>query len=287
MPTKPLTIRSQNGRRAAGRNASLTALRRAPMKRARAPSLAGRSASICSRSHRASTGARPDELTAITIGERSMSAGKMKVDSSGSSTTLTAIRRARAACDTAALISRELVAATTNSAVSRCEGSKLVLRCATEPSSTRLRSSSQSSGAMSETRAPLRISSSTLRAATCPPPMTTATRPCICRNIGKWSIDGESIRPQAWTAAAAWRTLGCRPHSRDSGCSHHQRPARRFSPGWIARVQGEQPMLGNCLSCRELYGSLRARMYCHTCSSVQSSRGLTLCRRFSTSHSMG
>ncbi len=36
----------------------------------------------------------------------------------------------------------------------------------------------------------------------------------------------------------------CRPHSRCSGCSHHQRPARGSSPGSTARVQGAQPMDG-------------------------------------------
>ena len=36
----------------------------------------------------------------------------------------------------------------------------------------------------------------------------------------------------------------CRPHSLDSGFSHHQRPARTSSPTEIARVQGAQPMEG-------------------------------------------
>lgn len=41
----------------------------------------------------------------------------------------------------------------------------------------------------------------------------------------------------------------CRPHSLASGSSsHHQRPARRSSPGSTARVQGRQPMLGYPLS---------------------------------------
>ena len=35
----------------------------------------------------------------------------------------------------------------------------------------------------------------------------------------------------AQAGMAAGDTLGCSPHSRDSGCSHHQRPARRLSPG--------------------------------------------------------
>ena len=45
-------------------------------------------------------------------------------------------------------------------------------------------------------------------------------------------------------ATAASRVRGCSPHSRDTDSSHHQRPARCGSPGWIARVQGAQPMLG-------------------------------------------
>ena len=39
-------------------------------------------------------------------------------------------------------------------------------------------------------------------------------------------------------------TRGCRPHSRESGFSHHQRPERGSAPGSIARVHGAQPMLG-------------------------------------------
>ena len=71
--------------------------RRSPMKRASAPSRAGSSASSCSRTRRASTGAAPAELTATMSGERSTMAGKMKVESSASSTTLTGMPRTRAA----------------------------------------------------------------------------------------------------------------------------------------------------------------------------------------------
>ena len=76
------------------------------MKLASAPSRAGSSASICARTRRASTGAAPEELTATRIGERSMMAGKMKLDSAASSTTLTGTPRARAACDTALFTAR-------------------------------------------------------------------------------------------------------------------------------------------------------------------------------------
>ena len=65
------------------RQRPLHRLRCRPMKRARAPRRAGSRASICSRTPRASTGAAPAELTATMSGERSMIAGKMKVESSG------------------------------------------------------------------------------------------------------------------------------------------------------------------------------------------------------------
>ncbi len=55
--------------------------------------LPGSKASICCLTRRASTGELPLEPTATTTGERSMIAGKMKVDSSGSSTTLIGSRR--------------------------------------------------------------------------------------------------------------------------------------------------------------------------------------------------
>ena len=35
---------------------------------------------------------------------------------------------------------------------------------------------------------------------------------------------------------------GCRRHSLCVSLSHHQRPARSCSPGWVARVQGAQPI---------------------------------------------
>ncbi len=65
------------------------------MKRASAPSRAGSRASIDSRTCRASTGAAPAELTATMSGERSTMAGKMKLESSAWSTTLTGMARAR------------------------------------------------------------------------------------------------------------------------------------------------------------------------------------------------
>ncbi len=48
-------------------------------------------------------------------------------------------------------------------------------------------------------------------------------------------------------AARSWS-----PHSRCSGSSHHQRPARQSSPSATARVHGAQPMLGKPWSCSGL-----------------------------------
>ncbi len=94
-PTMPPIIRSQKRPTLLpGASARFTSLRRSPTKRARAPSRAGSNASICCRTRRASTGELPPEPTATTTGERSIIAGKMNVDSSGSSTTLISSRRA-------------------------------------------------------------------------------------------------------------------------------------------------------------------------------------------------
>ena len=43
-----------------------------------------------------------------------------------------------------------------------------------------------------------------------------------------------------------------KPHSFLLLLSHHQRPALKSSPSFIARVQGAQPMLTNPLSCSTL-----------------------------------
>ena len=48
------------------------------------------------------------------------------------------------------------------------------------------------------------------------------------------------------TGARVSRPSGptCRPHSFDSGVSHHQRPARTSSPATTGRLHGAQPMDG-------------------------------------------
>ena len=42
---------------------------------------------------------------------------------------------------------------------------------------------------------------------------------------------GSAAAEAAATGTGAEGNIGCRPHSRDSARSHHQRPARRLSPG--------------------------------------------------------
>ena len=47
----------------------------------------------------------------------------------------------------------------------------------------------------------------------------------------------------------------CIPHSFGAFFSHHQRPARRSSPGFVTLVQGRQPMLVNPLSYKGCLGT--------------------------------
>eukprot|EP01022_Parablepharisma_sp_SALTPOND_P026560 TRINITY_DN643_c0_g3_i1.p1 TRINITY_DN643_c0_g3~~TRINITY_DN643_c0_g3_i1.p1 ORF type:complete len:1321 (+),score=447.37 TRINITY_DN643_c0_g3_i1:3726-7688(+) len=77
----------------------------------------------------------------------------------------------------------------------------------------------------------------------------------------------------------------CRPHSLESGFSHHQRPARTSSPGWMARVQGSQPIEGQPWSCSGLQGTSLARMQSHTSCSDQSARGLNFSMPWASSRS--
>jgi len=65
--------------------------------------------------------------------------------------------------------------------------------------------------------------------------------------IGRSPLRGRmtsGLRPGRSTYLNLSGVAGCRPHSRFSGFSHHQRPERTSSPTEIARVQGAQPMLG-------------------------------------------
>jgi len=68
-------------------------------------------------------GATPPLEIAITSGERSTSAGTMKLDSSALSTTLTRTCRSRAVAATRALTAGSLVAATTSVVPASCAGS--------------------------------------------------------------------------------------------------------------------------------------------------------------------
>ena len=185
LATGPATSRSQKARRASAPSVRAMAARRAPRKRASAPRRAGSSASICARMRRASTGALPAELTATRIGERSMMAGKMKLESAASSTTFTGRLRSRAASETALLMARSAVAATTATASARCDAANGAARCVSSPRAARCTSCGCSSGATTLTCAPALRSQFTLRSATAPPPTTTTGRECRRRNTGR------------------------------------------------------------------------------------------------------
>ena len=89
-PIGPSITRSQKRRRSANSPMrALIDLRKPLMKVARSPMRAGRIASILSRTRRATTGEAPPVPTATTTSPRSTIAGKMKVECSRSSITLT------------------------------------------------------------------------------------------------------------------------------------------------------------------------------------------------------
>ena len=92
-------------------------------------------------------------------------------------------------------------------------------------------------------------------------------------------------RPRRRRSRGSCAARSCSPHSRCSGSSHHQRPARQSSPSATARVHGAQPMLGKPWSWSGLYGTSWARMNSHTRASSQAASGLILTMSASWSHS--
>ena len=61
--------------------------------------------------------------------------------------------------------------------------------------------------------------------------------------------------------------------------SHHQRPARGFSPGLVTRVHGRQPMLEKPFQYSPCRGTLCARTQSSSCSQVQSAAAFQLMRQ--------
>jgi len=54
--------------------------------------------------------------------------------------------------------------------------------------------------------------------------------------------DGAHVYASVFSRTSRPSGERCRPHSRASGCSHHQRPARTSSLVTVGRVQGAQPI---------------------------------------------
>src|SRR5690606_15220438 len=77
----------------------------------------------------------------------------------------------------------------------------------------------------------------------------------------------------------------CKPHSFLLLSSHHQRPALKSSPGWMARVHAWQPLLGKPLSCNGFYGTPRLVRKASTSANVQWYRGCTSVLPLASSHS--
>ncbi len=98
----PSSTRSQKRtRRCSSGNAPRTRSRRRPANRASSPSRSGSKASSWPRRRRARVGEWPPVLTAMITGERSTIAGRMALEISASSTTLTNSARSPAAMATA------------------------------------------------------------------------------------------------------------------------------------------------------------------------------------------
>ena len=170
----PSKKRSQKRRRSSGfTTRAFTAERNSPDNLASLPRPAGSNASNFSRKRRVSTGASPLLPMATITGERSTMAGMIKRDFSRSSTTFTQILRASALRATQALTDSISVAAITSRAPSRCSGRNSSAICRTSPRASRSCKDGHKCGETKVIAAPALESSTVLRAATSPPPMTT------------------------------------------------------------------------------------------------------------------
>jgi hypothetical protein len=123
--------------------------------------------------------------TAIWMGERSITAGTMKLHNSCLSTTLTNLLPRSAASATCRFNSSLSVAAMTSTACLMRPSEKLSAMRQILPSSAHVCRFSVSSCAASKTVAPASSSDWILRSATVPPPTTKTGRPRRSANMGK------------------------------------------------------------------------------------------------------
>lgn len=173
-------------------------VRNRPSNAARSPMRAGSSASIRSRSRRASTGDAPPVPTATTTSPRSMIAGNMNVDKSGRSTTLTGMPAARArAATTASIASPAALTTAMYPENFACIGSDATI--STEACEARAFSaasaaavSARSAPAYQRTRAPAARRSRSLVCASSPEPTRATVPAATSRNTGRKRIRRDS-----------------------------------------------------------------------------------------------
>ena len=124
----------------------------------------------------ASAGLAPAVEIAIASGPVRTIAGRMKLQSGGTSTTLTSIARRSASSYTEMFTSESAVAAITRKRPSRSPGSKARRSQRIDPSAASSWSSDTASGATRVTSAPHASSPSTFSRPTSPPPTTRQGR---------------------------------------------------------------------------------------------------------------
>ena len=196
----------------------------------------GRASSSLSRAQAAAVGLAPPVVMPAESAPRRSRAGKMKLQSAGSSTTFTGRPRSRHSSETQRLSSLSPVADMTSDAPSRSDSRKPRRVSRKRPSSSRSR---QNFGATSLTSAPYSARLSALRFATLPPPTIRISRPSSSTNSGNRAMSAPPMqsniasRREFPRAAVPLRTPA--PQRRRRRCPQ-ARPGRRAShpPGWRA-----------------------------------------------------
>ncbi len=195
-PIGPSTTRSQNRRsERPPRRVCAARTRKRPISAARSPIRAGNSASMRSRSRRASTGDVPPVPIATTTSPRSTMAGKMNVESSGRSTTLTGTCRLLASTAMSSSSASPAADTTaTQSAKSAWRGSAKQISSGPDNAAVSISSATPTSLEYQRTRAPAERSRRSLLSAAGPAP-TRPTTPCErSRNTGKKRIGSNSTQ---------------------------------------------------------------------------------------------
>jgi hypothetical protein len=189
LATGPAMMSCQNRRGDSARGAAAKRLRWRPINSASSPIRAGSKASISSRRRRAKTGEAPPVPIATTTWPRSTMAGKMKVESSGRSTTLTGMRRRRArAAIWQSIASPAAETRATASLQSACSGSPTLISSRPRPGSVNSSSTTSALPANQRTCAPAARSRRSLPSAGSPAPTRIKTPAAASKNRGRKRI---------------------------------------------------------------------------------------------------